>query len=107
MAFQLPDSQQVRLSLAFVDKKGNPAPVDGKPEWQVDNPNVLALVPSDDGLSCLVQAMGPLGPATVSVKADADMGEGVQPIAGLFEVMVTAGPAASVVITAGTPEEQP
>jgi len=105
--FQMTYSQQVTLSVAFTDKKGNPAAVDGVPEWSTDNPTVLALTPAADGLSCLVKAAGPLGTAKVTLKADADLGAGVTDIVGTFDVEITAGVATTVTITAGTPEEQP
>ncbi len=107
MAFELTDCQQVTLSVTFLDKKGNPARVDGAPAWLVDNPNVLALTPAADGLSCLVSAVGPLGSALVTLTADADLGAGVVSVIGTFAVDVTAGAATTVAITAGTPEEQP
>jgi hypothetical protein len=97
----------VTLGVAFVDKKGNPAKVDGVPQWLVDNPNVLALTPATDGMSCTVAAVGPLGTATVSLKADADLGIGVIDVVGAFEVEVTGGQATAVTITPGAPSEQP
>lgn len=107
MAFKLTDTQQVDLSATFIDKKGNPAPVDGLPEWFTDNPNVLSLVPSPDGLACKISAVGPIGTAIVSMKADADLGSGIIPISGLFDVEVVSGAAVQVTITPGTPSEQP
>lgn len=107
MALTMTDSQQCTLTVAFLDKKGNPAPTDGPPEWLVDNPNVLTLTPAPDGLSCLVVAVGPLGSAVVSVKADADLGSGVVEIVGTLDVTITGGTATTVTITPGTPAEQP
>jgi hypothetical protein len=106
LMFQLGSSQQVLLSVAFRDRRGNPARVDGTPDWLTDNSEVLALEPSGDGLSCLVRALGPLGKATVTLSADADLGEGSLPIVGSFEVEVTAGNATVVELVPGTPEEQ-
>ena len=106
MAFQITDSQQVTLGIKALDKKGNPAPIEGV-EWSTDKTDLLALVPSADGLSCTVLAVGPLGIGTVTMKADAQMGEGESPIVGTLQVEVTGGQAVTVKITAGTPEEQP
>lgn len=102
----LTSSQKATLTVSFLDKKGNPAPVDGAPTWGVDNPNVAALVPSVDGLSAEVSAIGPLGTALVSVQADADLGEGMTHIAGTLEVTVVSGAASTVEIVAGEPTEQ-
>jgi hypothetical protein len=100
------DSQQVSLSIQPVDKKGNAAAVDGAPQWASSNTEVVTVTPSADGLSAIAAAVGPLGTATVSVTADADLGAGVTSIAGTLDVTVTAGQAATVSITAGTPTDQ-
>lgn len=104
--FQMSDSQEVPLSITPVDKKKNPAKIDGVPEWSTDNSELLALKPSADGLSCLVSAVGPLGTAKVSVKADAKIGEGEEHLFGVIDIEVTAGQATSMEITAGTATEQ-
>jgi len=107
MAATISASQQVKVTVEFRDKKGNPAKVDGKPEWLTDNTDVLALTPGGDGLSCVVAAAGPIGVGIVTLKADADLGSGVVEVVGTLEVNVTAGPATVVTLTAETPEEQP
>lgn len=99
----LTDSQSCPLSVAFVDAAGNPAVVDGAPQWLTGNSEILALAPAADGLSCVVNAAGPLGTATVSVSADADLGSGSTTISGSLDVTVIAGAAVTVDITAGTP----
>ncbi len=104
---KMTSSQQVSLSVKFVDKRGNPAPVDGVPEWGSSNTDVVTLTVSEDGLSAVAVAVGPLGSATVSVQADADMGSGTTPVAGSLDIDITAGSAVTVSITAGTPEDQP
>jgi hypothetical protein len=102
----LTDSQFVTLNVTPVTKAGNPATIDGAPKWSVSDESVLALEVSEDGLSCKAVATGKLGDAQINVVADADMGEGVVEITGVLEVSVKAGAAASVAITAGTPEEK-
>lgn len=103
---ELKDTQQVTLSIQPVDKKGNPAAIDGKPEWASSNSEVLSVEPAADGMSAVAKAVGPLGSAIVSVKVDADLGEGVSELSGVLEVQVFGSGAVSVDITAGTPEEQ-
>jgi hypothetical protein len=107
VAFQLTDSQDVVVTPKFTSKKGNPARVDGVPEWLVDNSELLALTPAADGLSCSVSAVGPLGTATVTMKADADLGSGVVDVLGTLEIEVTGGGATTVSLEPGTPTEQP
>ena len=107
MSFKMSDSQQTVLSLAFVDKKGNPAPQPAGTtiSWSVDSPAVLALAPSADTLSCQVAAVGPLGTATVTVKASDAQGNTLA--AGTIAVEIDAGNAASINVTAAPPTEQP
>jgi hypothetical protein len=106
-AFKLSATQEVDVQIKVVDRKGNPAPVDGVPAWLTDNSELLALTPTADGMRCLVSAVGPLGTGTVSVTADADMGAGVVPIVGALEFEVTGGTAVAIEIVPGTPAEQP
>ncbi len=106
MAFNLVDTQTVKVTVKPVDKKGNPAVLDGVPEWSVDNPNVLALTPAADGLSCDVSAVGPIGDATVTFKGDTRVGPEVNPILGTLDITVTGGEATTVTLEPGTPTEQ-
>ncbi len=88
------------------DSKGNPAPVDGVPEWSSSNPSVATVVPSADGLTCDVVAAG-VGETQISVVADADMDDGeTREITGTLDVEVKAAEAVTMGIAAGTPEEQ-
>lgn len=107
MALQMTDSQQVEVTAAFLDKRGNPAPVDGAPVWMTDNPNVIALTPSADGKACTVVAVGPLGTAKVTMTADADLGEGKTDILGTLDFEIVSGAAVTVTLTPGVPTEQP
>ena len=107
MSFTLTDSQQVNAKVAFVDKKGNPANVDGVPQWSVDNPNLLNITPAADGMSCLIAAVGPLGSGNVTVKADADLGAGVTEIIGTAQIDVVGGAANTVAINFDQPTDQP
>lgn len=97
-------TQNCDLSVVVTDKKGNPAPVEDA-SWGSDN-NLLTIVVGDDPLKASVSAVGPLGTALVSFTADADLGDGVVPLAGTLEVVVGAGQASVVEIQPGTPVEQ-
>jgi hypothetical protein len=103
----LTDTQQVPLAVAFLNKAGNPAPVDGAPVWSSSDETVLTVTPAADGLSAVAKATGKLGTAQVSVTADADRGEGVRSISGVLDVTVQPSDAVSASISAGAPEEQP
>jgi len=106
MGATITDLQKVTATLKQLDKKGNLAPVDGVPVWVTDNSDMVALAPSADGMSCDVMAVGPLGTCNVQVTADADMGQGSQPIIGVGQVTVTGGQATTVTVDFGQPAEQ-
>lgn len=100
-AFTLLDDQQVGLTLTGVDSRGNPAPLPpGSATWSVDNPNVLLITPSADTLSCLIQPVGPLGVANVSVVL---VNNGADVATGSLAVTVTNDSPVTIGINPGTP----
>jgi len=103
MAFTLTDIQQVTLAITAVDARGNPAKLDGAPVWATSDAALLSIVASEDGLSCVATAVGPLGTAQVTVSADADLGEGTRELAGLLDVEIIASEALNITIVPGTP----
>jgi hypothetical protein len=103
---QLTDIQKCTLSVAFVDAKGNAAPVDGVPAWTVSDGTVLGIEPAADGMLAVITSQGPLGTCQVNVSADADLGAGVTTITGVLDVTVVASQATTVNIATGTPENQ-
>lgn len=105
--YVLTDSQQTAMAITVVDKKGNPAPIDGTPKWSSSDESLLAVTPSEDGLSAVAVAVGPLGQAQVNVTVDADLGDGVLPLAGVLDVQIVGGQAVALAISAGIAEEQP
>lgn len=106
MSLVLTDNQQVTLTIAPVDVKNNPAPVDGVPTWSSSDATIVAVTPAADGMSAVAVAVGPIGTAQVNVSADADLGAGVTTISGTLDVQVQAGNAVSLGISAGTPTDQ-
>lgn len=102
----LTDTQQCDLTLQPVDKKGQPAAIDGTPSWSSSNEAVVAVAVSANGLSATLVA-GILGTAQINVTADADLGAGVVAVTGTLDVQVVAGQAVAVALTPGIPTEQP
>ena len=102
----LSDVQKCTFTVVAIDGAGNPAPLDGAPQWSAAgaNPEVIQLVPSNDGLSCVVVAAGPLGTAQVTVTGDALIGDGVVAVSGVLDVEVTASQATQITINASAPE---
>ena len=101
---QMTDNQVLPFTVQFTDKKGNPtAPPPGATPlaWAVDNPNLGTLTVSPDSLTCSLTAVGPIGTVTVSV-ATAD-----NSASGSLEVDIVGSAPAKIVITPGTPTEQP
>ena len=106
--FSMTDTQQVTMSIAYTDKRGNPTgppPGATTPSWLIDNAALASLTPATDGMSCVVASLGPLGTGTVSVKV-AD-GSGNPLASGSITLTVVGGAPTNVTVTPGTPTEQP
>lgn len=106
-SIQLTDVQEARATIAPQDRAGNAAPVDGVPTWESSDTSVLTVNPDSDGLSADVVTVGPLGKATVTVTADADLGEGKTSVTGTLDVEIIASEASSLNVSVGTPTDRP
>lgn len=97
---QLADNQQVSMTVEATDAKGFATNEAGDVvvTWNTSDDTVLSLRPASDGLSCLAVAGNP-GAALVTVSDGTNSGS--------LAVDVTSGPAVSLVVNAGTPEDQP
>lgn len=104
MSYTLPVDRKVAALIQPVDMYGNPALIEGVPVWSVSDPGVLAITPSVDGLSVVVEPLGPLAVAQLKVEGDADLGTGVKTIVGLADVETVAGEAVAFNVQFGTPE---
>lgn len=100
MIVQLNDLQQVTLSVAEQDSKGQP--VADSLVWSVDAGDVISLVPSADTQSCLCVA-GIDGTAVVTVTDNSV----TPPLTASDTITVVSSAATSLVISEGTPEDQP
>jgi hypothetical protein len=69
--------------------------------WGTTDEAIVALNPSDDGMSCTVVSAGAMGTAQITVRLDADVGDGVQELTGMALVDVTAGQASTIAILLG------
>ena len=80
-----------------VDKKGRPASLDlsSVPEWEVDPEGGVELFPSSDGMSCDVVWIAPKTGMVLTVRGDADMGDGVRNITGTADLETLTAEAAS------------
>lgn len=106
LSITMTNSQQATASIQPVDKRNQPAPVDGIPVWASSDETIVTVTPAADGMSAVVAAVGPLGTAKISVTADADLGTGVSSIFGTLDVTITQGQAVGMTITLGPATEQ-
>lgn len=99
----------LQLPPNFYDTRGNKLALDptNPPQWATDNPAVLALKPSDDGMNCDVLAVGVVGSAKVQVTIDVAPGPDVDGGIGICDVEVGPGRLAPFELHVGTETEQP
>lgn len=76
------------LAVAFKDKLGNVAKVDGLPTWALTDDSLGKLDVAADGMSATFSPAG-VGTLKVQVKADADLGSGVREIIGELDIEVS------------------
>jgi hypothetical protein len=106
MAYILGDDKKVQCSVAWVDKKGKPAVVDGAPAWASSDDSVCAVADvAADGMSATLVGGDP-GGAQINVMADADLGAGVREVVATLDVQVVAGEAVAGTLTPGEPVDQ-
>lgn len=106
-AFTLTADQKVTLSINAVDAYGNAASIDGAPVWTTSDPTKLTVTAAPDGMSAVVEAVGPVGSGLqIVVTGDADLGEGVREITAIQEFTVIGGEAATFGIVTGTAESK-
>lgn len=97
------NEQKVSVTLNITTDSGKPAKVDGAPAWVVLTGNSTVTV-ADDGLSAVVVSADDPGDTSVLVKADANLGEGIEEISDTFTVHVVGATAKNLGLTIGTPE---
>ena len=93
--FQLRKGYEADVSVSFFDDAGAPASVDGAPRWTMGDPAVMTIVPAEDGMSAVLQGTGEvIGSMTsLTVEADADLGEGIVPVTVSEELQLVSGQA--------------
>lgn len=102
----LTNEQQVRVTLAPKTATGRPAQLDGKPTWDVVS-GASTVVVDEDGRGALLVSADDPGDTQFLVKADADLGEGVEEISDIIKLTVQGARAASLGLSAGPAEPKP
>lgn len=94
------NEEKAIITITPITATGKPATVDGVPSWISDDPQgtLGSIVASADGLSCEVPSSDDISGsgATVTVYADADLGDGVLTITETFGFTVNHPMAASL-----------
>jgi hypothetical protein len=103
---EINDLQEVVVQPLFLNRDGIEVPVDGVPVWTVEDPNIVVVTPSDDGLSAVISARGPAGETRVYVDADANLSFGVRTIRGILQVIVEESGAVTVSWTISEPRDR-
>jgi len=100
MAYTLMVDYGLNVTVAYTDKYGNPAQVDGDVVWASSDDNI-ATVEADgtNSLNATVKAQTKTGQAQITATADADLGEGVRNLVTLMDVTVVAGEAVAGTIS--------
>jgi len=106
LTIQLENTQQIRVLLTPKNLKGKPAKVQGAPVWEVESGD-STLVAADDGLSAMLVTSDTAGDTVYVVKADADLGEGVETIEDRITLTVSEPRASTLGFTLGDPEDKP
>jgi hypothetical protein len=106
----LPTDQKVLATIEPVDAKGNPAKIDGQPNWNSSSTDIANVAPEpDDGSgkwSAWVTPVGAVGTCQINVIADADLGSGITQITGVLDLEVVSGQAVSFQISTAAPVPQ-
>lgn len=103
VAVKITNEQKVTVTLKPVTDTGKPAALDGKPTWEVVSGNATVQV-ADDGLSAVLVSADDPGDTQFLVKADADLGEGVEEISDVVTLNVVGATAKNLGLAVGTPE---
>ena len=96
----LTNEEKVAVSITPKTAAGNPAQVDGTFTLELVEGDVTFEV-AEDGTQYVVSAAE--GTSKVKISADADLGEGVQTIEDIFDVIVVPAGATNLGVGFGTP----
>lgn len=106
LELKISNEQQIKVTLTPKTDTGKPAKLDGKPTWEVISGNSTVTV-ADDGLSADLVSSDDPGDTEVMVKADADIGDGVEEISDIVKLSVVGAMAKNLGLAAGQPTPKP
>lgn len=107
LVVQMTSVQFVEITLAPVDLRGNPAPVENI-VWESSDPSILEIVPDTENPAHIrVNALGPVGAAQINVSADVNMDpEVVQSISDFVAFEIRVAFANSLGLSVTEPQDQ-
>lgn len=88
------------VSVKWKTKAGHDAPVDGPTTFASSNEATAAIVEEEGGVFVM---FGDIGKAQITATADADLGEGVEPVVAAIDIDYVPGKAVAGVIDLGSP----
>jgi hypothetical protein len=98
---QMTDTEKCTAHVSATTSEGNPATLADVPVWNSDDPTVVTVEPSPDGMTCVIKSPspGPLGSAVVTVSAKI----GTETVESTLAVDIVAGDATKLEITTDAP----
>jgi hypothetical protein len=98
---QMTDTEKCTAHVRATTSEGNPATLADVPVWNSDDPTVVIVEPSPDGMTCVIKSPspGPLGSAVVTVSAKI----GTETVESTLAVDIVAGDATKLEITTDAP----
>ncbi len=101
MLITITNEQKVQVTLQPVTEAGNPATLDGAPVWAVAAGGDATLEVAEDGLSAFLVSGAAGVNSTITVTADANLGEGVVTLTDTITLAVVAAEASALGLVAG------
>lgn len=102
LEIRITNEQKVNVTVTPRTDSGKPAKLDGSPAWTVISGN-SSLAVADDGLSADLISSDDPGDTVILIKADADLGEGIEELADSITLSVVGATAKNLGLAAGTP----
>ncbi len=102
MLITITNEQKVLVTLDPKTAAGAPASIDGNATFEVTSGD--ATVEVVDATSAWLISGTNVGNSTISVSADADLGEGVATLTDTIDLAVVSAAASTLALVAGTPE---
>lgn len=103
LEIKITNEQKIKVTLTPKTDAGKPAQLDGVPTWEVISGD-STVVAEPDGLSATLVSSDTPGDTQILVKADADIGAGIEEISDVIKLSVVGASAKNLGLIAGTPE---